>query len=288
MQLSRRDFLKSLSATFAAVALPLPLLRKQYPNLDVKKIERYLNKLSIARHVLLRDDIFIPDCAPRYAANEHKPKGSPYSTAITRNDRLVTAEDEINVPILTNTTPREGTELEVAEKLAQIEEQLLIRLLRQGGDLAFAQKYGTPAFFNSLFRLIEQHDCLVHSVIVNKAEFEQIAVWGKDTVDIIKPIAKNPRLKGYLWTADLYESEFLPPGHTLVLSEPNTVGVMPVKQPAYVEEGEIKSQTGIALINPYLAIVGKGLFSRNPCGEVTLTPVRDCTLAGTAGGPGAE
>lgn len=295
MKLTRRDFLKTAGATAAALAFPaIPAIAKPRrlpfnPNVDTTKIDQYLDLISLPRKTLLYDDISKVDCAPRYETCDSRdvPHGAPrHSTCIEeRGTRYLTigcTKDEIDVPITIQEILCEGTELEIAQKIADKEEQILLQLLH-GGNHAYVANFATPTYFNSLFRLIEQHDCLVHSIILSKPAFEQLTQAGPDFIDVLddKPLR---RVKAHLWTADIYVSEFITDETVYVITQPDKLGVYPLQRHAYVKDGKVRIHAGYSLINPYLCVVGHaGCWNTKP--KRTRRPkVGDTCLAG---GPGA-
>jgi len=81
------------------------------------------------------------------------------------------------------------------------------------------------------FKEVEKHDLPVTKIVMNAQAFADIRKWGQNEFD---PVTQHEVLQtgnfGHLWTAEILISKKVPANTVYVMSDPEFVGVMPVRQ----------------------------------------------------------
>lgn len=120
----------------------------------------------------------------------------------------------------------------------------------------------STASLNSAFRLIEQHDLVAAKIVAHANRYADIRTFGKDFYDeATTREVLTTGLFGHLWTADIHVSSRMDTGTVLVVSSPETVGALPVRQDVTVLPADdprklrlgwvIYEEIGIVVLNDY-------------------------------------
>lgn len=110
------------------------------------------------------------------------------------------------------------------------------------------------------FQEIEKHDLVVTKIVMNASAFADIRSWGQNEFD---PVTQHEVLQtglfGHIWTADILISKKVPANTVYVLSDPEFVGVMPIRQDIQVIPADkpeelrlgwvIYEELGLAVVN---------------------------------------
>ena len=113
--------------------------------------------------------------------------------------------------------------LDFARKQIQIRKET--KFLRPGS------KALTRDALTTAFKEVEKHDLPVTKIVMNAQAFADIRKWGQNEFD---PVTQHEVLQtgnfGHLWTAEILISKKVPANTVYVMSDPEFVGVMPVRQ----------------------------------------------------------
>lgn len=112
----------------------------------------------------------------------------------------------------------------IGDHVAEIEEKLIFNALKSVPKVWSDEPFNAN-FINWAFRHVEESDNVVCNAIINPLDFEIIEKWN-GMFDSIQ--TNNPNHKGQLWTANLYTSNLIPSKTTMILSAPNSVGVLSI------------------------------------------------------------
>lgn len=116
------------------------------------------------------------------------------------------------------------------------------------------------AALTKAFQEIEKHDLVVTKIVMNASAFADIRSWGQNEFD---PVTQHEVLQtglfGHIWTADILISKKVPANTVYVLSDPEFVGVMPIRQDIQVIPADkpeelrlgwvIYEELGLAVVN---------------------------------------
>ena len=103
---------------------------------------------------------------------------------------------------------------------------------------------------------VEVHDLMVRSIVMNPLTWEIFKSEVNSEfidVDVFSQLL-HPRHSmsvGKLWEKDVYVSPHVPMSETLILSDPEFVGVIPVRQDITIMVGTTFEEIGMAILNPY-------------------------------------
>lgn len=112
------------------------------------------------------------------------------------------------------------------------------------------------------FASIEEHDLTVATVVVHARRYNDIRGWGKTVYDeATQKEVLTTGLFGHIWTANIHVSSRVAPKYVFVLSLPECVGAMPIRQDITVLPADdpkklrlgwvIYEEIGIVVINDY-------------------------------------
>jgi hypothetical protein len=112
------------------------------------------------------------------------------------------------------------------------------------------------------FASVEQHDLTVATVVLHALRYNDIRSWGKTVYDeATQKEVLTTGLFGHIWTANIHVSSRVTPEYVFVLSLPECVGAMPIRQDITVLPADdpkklrlgwvIYEEIGIAVINDY-------------------------------------
>jgi len=111
-------------------------------------------------------------------------------------------------------------------------------------------------FFNSAFRLIEQHHLLVHNILCNPDDLKQFRIKCNSSYD------GHPLIESsHLWTADYVPCAEVRPGFVITLGYPDRLGVVSERAAPCVLYSEKNDKliafmdNGYGVINQYAGIV---------------------------------
>ncbi len=89
----------------------------------------------------------------------------------------------------------------------------------------------TRAALTTAFGEVEKHDLPVTKIVMNAQGFKDMREWGFNELDqVTMHEVLQTGLFGHLWTADILISKKVPPKTVYVMSSPEFVGVMPIRQ----------------------------------------------------------
>lgn len=127
-------------------------------------------------------------------------------------------------------------QIKAKEAIQKEEDQLIFKLLLGAADARGDQivtNVGTltPASMNTAFRYLEQHDLVATKIVMHAKQYAAVRMFGKDFYDeASQREIITSGLFGHLWTADVHVSSKMDPDSVLVVSSPDTVGAMPIRQ----------------------------------------------------------
>lgn len=290
--INRRDFLKASSAALAALAWPsnalaskiaykpnTGLIRPSDEPLKLEVLEDWLNQLSISRKVLLYEDLSKIDSSPRYELDtpvrRNRRRKRPLLACSVDGEQLRHhAPPYLNLPINTlsipakmecqHTDPEHCEEFRLASLLAAEETKRLVWMCQHGAKRKRYRCPLTTAVIDTVFKQIEQWDCVVEHLIVSPVGLEIIRDLKEDILDepsqrmdeqtVLNYVPEWHLTKGHIWCSNVLQTAFLKPNQFMAFGLSETVGPLVQQKAPYITNGNICVDVGHALVNPYLCM----------------------------------